>query len=177
MDYRQTDISRVHPNLRRFAEYCQGLAKGGVMARAGDFRLSEAHWLFGFINIVDVINGGEDYRYASCGTFWKLILGFDLTGARLSEMEAVGRLKDLRDNYDHTVAAGAPRYRAADLYWPGGPSLHLERLVVPFAGPDGKVSMLTVAAQCNCSLQELFARHSLGEARLVLEPSRRAEAA
>jgi hypothetical protein len=172
MDFRLIDKSSVHHNLLRFAVYCETLANGAEMAQQSLFEARNTPWLFGFIAVVDVLEGGADYRYAYAGDFWKAMLGYDINATRVSELEACGRFPNVRSNYDAAVRARSPRYRTARLSWPDGKVFRYERLVVPFAGDDGAVAMLVVAAQCEKPLSDLLAYRGLGEAKLTLELSK-----
>lgn len=171
MDFRHVDKKTVSSNLLRFAKYCDGLAGGAELPHRDAFAIGDVHWLFGFIVTADVLEDGRDYRYATAGDFWKVAMNFDLSNTRLSELEACGRLTNVRPNYDAARQARAPRYRTARLTWPDRKFIRYERLVVPFAGDDGAVSMLVVAAQCDKSFEELLAYKGTGEPRLVLELS------
>jgi hypothetical protein len=180
MDFRLTDKKLVHPGLLRVAEMYERLGGDGVMPHRAQFEPRNAPWLYGFIIMMDVLagaEGGRDYRYTDTGAFWQLTFGFDLTGIRLSEFEACGQLTAVRTNYDHAVEARAPRYRFGRMIWPSGQFIRYERLVLPFAGSDGEVSMLVLAAQSDRSLQEIIACKGLGEPRLELELSAASAAA
>ncbi len=180
MDFREVDKRTVSRDLLRFADYCLSLTEGGPMPHRHSFEVRTVPWLFGLIATVDVLDGGADYRFAYSGDLWKLALHCDLTGLRLSEIEASSARMPLalRTHYDAAVRARAPRYRFGRWIWPDEYFIRLERLIVPFAGKGGAVSMLVVAVQCEKSIGEIMeeCRHR-GEPRLELELSRRAVAA
>lgn len=171
MEFRQVDKSLVHPNLMRFAHYCEELAGGAEMPPRKRFEVRNVPWLFGFLVVADVIGGGKDYRYSYAGEFWKAMLNYDMNSVRLSELEECGRFTNLRPNYDATVECRAPRYRAALLSWRDGKTLRYERLVVPFCDETGNITELVIAAQCECPLSELISLRGSGEAKLSLEGS------
>lgn len=172
MDFRLVDKSAVHPNLMRFAEYCATLAGGEGMPLKSQFAVRNAHWLFGFVAVADVVGGGTDYRYSHAGEFWQIMMGYDIASVRLSELEACGRFPNVRSNYDAAIRARSPRYRMARLSWPDGRTFRYERLVVPFADDAGEVAMLVIAAQCEKPLSELNLYRGAGEAQLTLELSK-----
>jgi hypothetical protein len=177
MDFRQVDKSTVNAKLLRFAKYCDDLAFGAEMPLRSAFEVRNAHWLFGFITTLDVLEGGGDFRFTYCGDFWKVALNYDMTGWRLSEAEACGRLVGLRPNYDAAIKARAPRYRFGKWVWPDGRFVRIERLVVPFAGENGEVAMIAATAQCEKSFAEIVTYNASGVPRLVLEFSTSAMAA
>lgn len=169
MDFRDVDIEGIHPNLKRFAVYYQKLALGAVLPKKDMFELRDVHWLYGFINLVDILDNGADYRYNHVGDFWKAILNYDITGVRLSELEDCGRFANVRINYNNAVETRSPRYRIAELIWPGGKSVKVERIVVPLTDDDGNIVQLVVAAQCSEPLDEVLAGRGGGEAQLIVE--------
>jgi hypothetical protein len=177
MDFRLVEKSQVSPALMRFADYCAHLADGAEMPLASAFNLSDLHWLFGYVVIADVIDNGRDYRYTHTGGFWKATLNYDLTSQRLSDLEALGRLPTFRAHYDAVVRARLSRYRTARLTWPDGRILRYQRLVVPFAGEQGEVAMLAIAAQSDKSFADLMEYKSTGEPKLELELSKEPAAA
>lgn len=169
MDFRDVNIATIHPNLQRFARHYEKLATGAILPKQTRFELREIHWLYGFINLVDILDNGRDYRYQHVGDFWKAILNYDITGVRLSELEACGRFENVRTNYDTAVETRSPRYRVAQLSWPGGKMVQIERLVVPLTDKNGNIVQLVVAAQCSQPLDEVLSGKGTGEAQLIVE--------
>ncbi len=90
----------------------------------------------GYIMLLDVIDGGSDFRYRLYGTIIAERTGFDWTGRRLSEMaaqvptgtfyEAVYRSVMRRRQPIYTIS-GSPLHVAAT-WW--------SRLILPVADPD-----------------------------------------
>ncbi|MGB8602399.1 MAG: hypothetical protein WCD42_09415 [Rhizomicrobium sp.] len=171
MDFRQADKSLVHPNLMRFAQYCEGLAGGAEMPSRKRFEVRNVPWLFGFLVVADVIGNGSDYRYSHVGDFWKAMLNYDMCSVRLSELEECGRFTNLRPNYDAAFKNRSPRYRAAELKWRDGKAVRYERIVMPLCDDVGHVVELVIAAQCSQSLAEILSLRGSGEAKLTLEGS------
>ena len=171
MDFRRVDRGTVHTNLLRFASYCETLRDGDGMPPSRRFEVRNTPWLFGFVAVADVIDGGRDYRYSHAGDFWKAMLGYDIESMRVSELEACGRFPNVRSNYDATAKAQSPRYRMARLTWPDGKVFRYERIVVPFAGKHGEPAMLVIAAQCEKPLSDILAFRGAGDAKLTLELS------
>lgn len=169
MDFREVDQSTVHPNLIRFARYCENLAAGDDMPPARLFEVRDAPWLFGFIAVADVLGSGADYRYSFAGDFWRVMLNYRMDGVRLSELEECGRFPNVRSNYDAALRYRAPRYRSARMTWPDGKYFRYERLVTPFSDEEGGVGCLVIAAQCDRSMQDLMTYRGAGEAKLTLE--------
>jgi hypothetical protein len=172
MDFRQVDRSIVSPGLLRFAKFCDDLAASDPMPHRDRFHVREVPWLFGFLTVVDVLEGGRDYRFSYCGDFWKVTLNADMSGCRLSEAESCSQLSANRPNYDAAVKARAPRYRFGRWIWPNKHFIRIERLIVPFCDDDGEVSMLVIAGHCEKTYREIHDDClAYGAPRLELETS------
>lgn len=169
MDFRSVDKALVHPNLLRFARYCDELAGGAEMPSRKTFEVRNVPWLYGFVIVAEVIESGADYRYSYVGEFWKAILNYDTNNLRLSELEECGRFTNVRPNYTAAVQNRAARYRRAQITWRDGKHISYERLVMPFCNETGVVTELVVAAQCDRPLEEILAARGIGEGRLTLE--------
>jgi hypothetical protein len=93
----------------------------------------------GYVLLLDVVDDGEDFRYRLFGSTLSEVSGFDMTGRLASEHEA-GR---------YVVQFGIALYRAVmrrrqpvfTAYGPAGAKTteSWHRLVLPFAGDDGRV--------------------------------------
>lgn len=169
MDFRQLEDNSPSTNLLRFAKHCDGLAVGKAMPHRNDFHPNDAHWLFGYIYTVEVMDSGGDYRFTFSSTFWNTVYGFDMIGERLSELEACGLLATQRKEFDEVVTSRAPRYHTGELAWPDLSSIQHERLIVPFAGDDGRVSLLVVASQCDRPFPDLMRFKGINIPRLLPE--------
>lgn len=161
--------SRAHPDLVRFAEHCDKLASGHPMPRREDFRPSDVSWMLGHLFIVDVVDDGEDYCFRLFGDFWQTILGFDLTGQRLSGLESFGFLTALRPEYASVVATQKPQFHPGKLVWPDGKTIDYQRLLIPFSREGNQVSLILGAAHCENEIEDLILFVGQGLPQLVLE--------
>lgn len=159
---------RANANLLRVIRYFASMTGGKPMPHYSCFRPNDLHWLFGHFYTVKVLDGGTDYRIGFCGPFWALMYGSDMTGCRLSELEACGRMRALRPVYNAVVAARHPSYCVGRMTWRGGQSIDHERVTIPFADDDGNPALLLVAAQCNRELSEVLQAKGCGEPILEL---------
>ncbi|MGC9953443.1 MAG: PAS domain-containing protein [Rhizomicrobium sp.] len=170
MDFTAVYKVSARADILRLARYCDALAGTRKMPLRRDFRPTDVTWLLGRIYLIDVMNGGADYSFRLFGIFWEKMYGTDLTGQRLSEIEATGRLTVLRGDYDTVVAARAPLFHPGKLVWPNQKSIHYERLLIPFSDDNGQVSVILAAAGCDVSLDDLVLyRGKGGLPRLVLD--------
>jgi hypothetical protein len=142
------DLVRVsaHPDLVRLARHCAAMAGERNMPQRRSLDPQEVVWLLGRIFLLDVLEGGADYRYRLFGSAMAMVYGEDLTGRRLSELGRDGFESAMRADYDAVVATRAPLFRRGDLLWPGKEYVGVERLLVPLSDDDRTVSMILGAA-------------------------------
>jgi len=66
--------------------------------------------MIGKMYMIDVLDDGADYCFRLFGNFWQTIYGVDLTGRRLSALEASGNLTALRPVYDAVAKTREPLF-------------------------------------------------------------------
>ena len=171
MDFAAVYKASARADILRLARHCDALAGTHEMPLRRDLRPADVTWLLGRIYLIDVLDGGADYCFRLFGIFWEKMYGSDLTGQRLSEIEAAGRLTALRGDYDTVLAARAPFFHPGKLVWPNQKSIHYERLLIPFSDDSGQVSLILAAAGCDVSLDDLVLHRGRGQElpRLVLD--------
>jgi hypothetical protein len=135
----------VHPDLVRMVHSYSQLSEGRAMPHRSDFRPSQMRWMLGRLFLLDVLEGGGDYRFRLFGVFWQGIYGADLTGCLLSQLEPLG-LDKLRPDYDAIVATGTPSLRLRKVRWPDDTLLEFQRLLLPFCDDSGEVCLILGAA-------------------------------
>jgi hypothetical protein len=169
MDFTAIYRASARADILRLARHCDALAGTHELPLRRDFRPADVTWMLGRIYLIDVLDDGADYCFRLFGIFWEKMYGTDVTGRRLSEIEATG-LAALRGDYDAVLAARAPLLHPGKLVWSNQKSIHFERLLIPFAGDNGQVSLILVAAGCDVSLDDLVLyRGKGGLPRLVLD--------
>lgn len=144
------------PDLTRAVEVYFRIAAGRAMPHRNDFAVSRFRWLLGRMYLLDVLDGGADYRFRLLGQFWRIIFGVELSGCLLSELEAKGLLMNVRASYDALVANPAPTIYSGTLTWPNSPVLDVQRVLLPFAGDGGELSLILCAASCGKPLEDLI---------------------
>ena len=169
MDFTAVYKASARADILRLARYCDALAGTRQMAHRREFNPADVTWLLGRIYLIDVLDGGADYSFRLFGIFWEKMDGADLTGQRLSEIEATDRLAALRGDYDTVVATRAPLFHPGRLVWQNQKSIHFERLLFPFSDDNGQVSLILVAAGCDVSFDDLVLYRGKGLPRLVLD--------
>jgi hypothetical protein len=100
----------------------------------------------GYVLLLDVIEGGQDFRYRLFGSAIGSVSGFDMTGKRLSEHPASAYVTEF------SLAVGRAAVRRREPIYTvrrpvGAQDTNLwERLVLPLAGEDDSVARLIVVA-------------------------------
>ena len=94
--------------------------------------------------IVDILEGGRDYRLRLIGTALTDLVGRDMTGSLISEVpETAWR----RRVYDSVVEARAPLVYQSRLGNDGGRTVTTENVVLPALDRDGAFSELMCASE------------------------------
>lgn len=152
----------AYPDLLKFADHCAQLTRVGRLPHRDSFRASQVRWMFGHLYLVDVLEQGADYRCRLWGLFWETIFGVNMRERRLSDLERDGQVSHLRSEYDSIVADGKARFRAGRVIWPDNKAVGFARVIVPFAGDDGCVSMLACGGTSELSPDDLVFFKGLG---------------
>jgi hypothetical protein len=77
-------VTQLEP-LDFILAHVRALAGGQALARASQIDAQNMRPAIGFISLLDVVDGGADFRYRLFGTIPTAITGFDMTGRRLSQ--------------------------------------------------------------------------------------------
>ncbi len=169
MDFSGLDPKTAPLSFVELARHCDVLSEGRQMPRQQDFSLREVPWLYGRLYHIDVLGHGADYLFHDFGIFWQAIYGDDLTGRRLSEIEAAAsNLDALRGQFDRIVASRAPVACKGKLVWPRQRVITYDRLLIPFTVDGVNVSRIIVAAYCDEAAEEMVFYRGEGLPRLVI---------
>lgn len=129
----------VHDDLKRLARHCAALAGTQEMALWQMFRPQDVLWMLGRLYVVEVLEGGADFYFRLSGMQLKDIYGTELESVRLSAYPNDPMREVLFRNYRGIVESGEPLFQKAILRWKQGYDVHVQRLLIPFAGTDGAV--------------------------------------
>jgi hypothetical protein len=168
-EFRRPAGIEAYPDLAKLVDYCQLLADDCDLPHRKDFLPSRVRWMFGHLYLVDVLEGGADYRCRVWGQFWEAIFGCDLQGKLLSDLERAGHVLHLRAIYDDIVATRQMHLRSGQVVWPDDKAVRFVRVIIPFAGDDGNVSMLLGGATSQMSSDDLVYFKGLGMPRFSLD--------
>ncbi len=130
--------------IHHLIRYFEGKIAAGARAAAASLDPAEFRPALGYVNVVEPVDGGRDFRFRIFGTFVAAVTGCDLTGQLLSQMPASDYV------VDHALAcyraAHARRLPLLTSRIPLGAAntRRWERLLLPFVDPSGAVSRLLV---------------------------------
>lgn len=122
MDRPKHDIvpTSGHPRVRGFHALWEAKRAGRPLPRRSDFQIEELSPWFGHVIVMDVIDGGEDFRYRLIGTAITEFLDRDYSGKLVSECDYGrgdrGRSKVI-DTFRRPIVDGAPVFRAGHVIW------------------------------------------------------------
>jgi hypothetical protein len=159
----------IHPDLARVVHFYSRLSEGRAMPHRSEFRPSTMRWMLGRLYLLDVLDGGADYRFRLFGVFWQAVFGADLTGLRLSQLAFEGGLDKLRADYDTIATTGMPALCPRRVKWPDDTVLEFQRLLLPYADDAGQVSLILGAGACDKSAEDQVFFKGSGISDLVPE--------
>ncbi|MBU6299240.1 MAG: PAS domain-containing protein [Alphaproteobacteria bacterium] len=172
MDSRELVERGAHCSLVKLAAHCERLAGGRDMPYRRDFRASQVPWVFESLFLLDVLHDENDYYFRLTGGLMEKAYGATLTGQRLSAIAGAGLQESLRASYDTVVATRAPLYVRGKYRWPNR-EMEVERLLIPLADADGRLSTILGAVHAPVSADLLVLLAGVGPATFV--PAERPE--
>jgi hypothetical protein len=131
----------VYRAIADIARYFHDHAPGDALPKRSDFRPTAVRALLGYYFLIDVIDGGADYRFALTGEHMVALYGADIAHLRLSEFGDDALRASLKQTYDAVVATRAFHYVRGCYVW-ADKSVEIERLLVPMGGADGTVTTI-----------------------------------
>jgi PAS domain len=133
------------PQLRFLLRYWSELAGARDMPKARDIDALEMRPALGYINLLDAIEGGADFRYRVFGSIIAAVVGYDMTGRQVSALKTAPYMAEF------ALAAGrAVIQRREPLLTehrpPASavPTVAWHGLILPLAGEDGAVARLLI---------------------------------
>lgn len=129
------DDPRLHPKLRELWAFWDRLRGARVMPRQDEVHaLVLKPWL-GNVLLLDVVEGGRDFRYRVYGTIVVEHFGFDLTGRLVGECADQIGPKPLLE-YRRVAESGRPE-AVARISPAARDYLQMDKLALPLAAADG----------------------------------------
>ncbi|MDF1792810.1 MAG: PAS domain-containing protein [Thalassobaculaceae bacterium] len=119
-----------HPMVSGFAEIWEAKRGARAMPDRGDFEIEDLAPWFGHVIIMDIIDGGANFRYRLVGTTITKFLNRDYTGRTVLECNYSGAQGKILDTFRRPITEGGPVFRdghvawAADKTWRNYQSVH-----------------------------------------------------
>ena len=144
VQYRIDEAALAHDErLLALYRLWQSKRGGRTLPARSDFGHRELVPWFGNLILLDVVNGGADYRYRLFGVTLAQEAGFDMTGKLLSEYPLKDRLPHFYEVFAQVLRNRAPALSEHD---PGVTNVRRRRRLILPLGKDGEtVDMMMTA--------------------------------
>ena len=145
--------TRVDPLIQAFADYwwSKHALRDAVPDRADLDPLIEVPDLVPHIFLMDVLDGGADFRTRLIGTQIVAHYGRDSTGRKISEMTSGIYLEAILGLFRDTIRAREPIYSVTNYLHPERDYLLVERLNLPLRRGGEEIAMLAVMQRFHTS--------------------------
>lgn len=135
----ETFTTSDDPEIRRFLQLWEDRRlPGQSLPSRKAFEVEDLRHWFGHILILDVIEGGADFRYRLVGTEIALALGRDYTGRRMSECAFDVPVEAVIGEFREVVEARRPLVRHGHVTWVPDKSWRTFRSVHAPLASDGE---------------------------------------
>jgi hypothetical protein len=133
--------------LRFLLRYWSELAGARKMPGAKEIDALEMRPALGYINLLDVIGGGEDFRYRVFGSVIAAVAGYDMTGRMVSALKTAPYMAEFALATCRAVMQrGEPLLTEHRPPPSTMPTVAWHGLVLPLAGDDGAVTRLLIGS-------------------------------
>ena len=133
--------------LRFLLRYWSELAGARAMPCAKEIDALEMRPALGYINLLDVVEGGEDFRYRVFGSIIAAVAGYDMTGRTVSALKVVPYMAEFAlATCRAVVQRGQPLLTEHRPPASAVPTVAWHGLILPLAGDDGGVTRLLVGS-------------------------------
>jgi hypothetical protein len=141
------------PRLRACQAYWRSLAPAGVLPPYRAFDVVQVpRDLLPFLVLLDVLDGGRDFRYRVIGTGVVQAVGRDFTGETVTEYRHRHEPPAVAEGYRRICATSTGDLYHGTLDSVGKEFIAYERLALPLAGEDGSVAYILACFQFDSAL-------------------------
>ncbi len=106
-----------HPDVCAFADLWQARRQGRSIPDRAEFGIEDLVPWFGHVIIMDVIDGGTDFRYRMIGTQITRFLNRDYTGGTVLESNYGGARDKVIDTFRRPIVKSGPVFRHGYVAW------------------------------------------------------------
>src|SRR6185312_7708747 len=133
--------------LRFLVRYWSDLAGARAMPRAQEIDALEMRPALGYINLLDVIENGEDFRYRVFGSIIAAVAGYDMTGRTVSALKVAPYMAEFAlATCRAVVLRGQPLLTEHRPPPSAVPTVAWHGLILPLAGDEGAVTRLLIGS-------------------------------
>jgi hypothetical protein len=130
-----------HPDLLRLLEYWRGKRGARTFPRRADLDPLDLGFMLARIALTEVHEDPRRYRLRLVGSWWKSVVGFELTGKWLEDWPQANLRKLTADTYESLIVAHRPLCALRDA-WVDDKKLSYEILLLPLSEDDARISMI-----------------------------------
>lgn len=130
------------PKIRKVYDYWSGKCRGDLLPARGEIDPVDIYDCLSWLMILDVIDGGRDFRIRLAGSQVEEAHDRTLKGVMLGELGEGAELAAMLERLRAVVAGRTPDFRPASLAMVGRSFLEFERVALPLAENGGAVSHL-----------------------------------
>jgi hypothetical protein len=128
--------------LRDIYRYWRGKCRDGALPSRADLDPMDIPALLPHVFLVDIVDGGRDFRYRLLGTHIIDSVGFEYTGQLVSEFMR-GREEAMQARDYHTLfESREPQHVIGNLVAFGRDYMRFERVVCPLSSDGGAIDMI-----------------------------------
>ncbi len=137
-------VDLTQPALKQLMSYWEALRARAAVPCQDQIDPLDLRFALGYIMLLEVVDGGRDFRYRLYGSKISARTGFDMTGKLVSENPNSSMMGDFFcAGYRAVLARGEPLL-TIHLPPPEVSMVRWSRLILPFADASGQISRLMV---------------------------------
>ncbi len=106
-----------HPMVQGFADLWNSKRTGGGLPQRADFTTEDFLPWFGHVLMLDVVEGGADFRYRLIGTHITNFMNRDLSTRLVSQCDYAGARDNGLDSLRRPLVYGRPVFRSGRVVW------------------------------------------------------------
>jgi hypothetical protein len=130
------------PPLRELHGYWDQRRDGRSMPARADIDIALIPTLLQYVFLVDVLDGGRDFRFRLVGTHFRDVTGQEVTGQHVAEAFPEQFGAEVRQIWGRVVEERRPVFGRGNLWIPGREHVKWEGIAMPLAEDDRTVNML-----------------------------------
>lgn len=128
--------------LREISRYWRGKCREGALPSRADLDPIDIPALLAHVFLIDVVDGGRDFRYRLLGTHIVESVGFEFTGQLVSEFMRDHEEEILAPDYHKLVEGREPQHVTGNMVAFGRDYMSYETVMCPLSSDGEAVDMI-----------------------------------